>query len=182
MASPEASTAAPRLLAPILVVGLMVGVFVVLVWPTGPHPGTQRTPSPVAVTTTRAEAEAAGVLRAWDRHRADAWASGDAASLAALYVPGASAGDADVAMLGDWMARGLAVDGLTTQLLAVRVLDRGPRRWVLLVRDRVTGAVARGAGATQRLRAGTVTERRVVLRRLGGDWRVASVRPAPAQR
>lgn len=175
---------APRLLVPILVVGLLVGVFVVLAWPTTDSGGRHRETPPIASpsASARAEAEAADLLRAWDRQRAAAWASGDAASLAALYVPGASAGAADVAMLGDWAARGLAVDGLTTQLLAVRVLAHGPRRWVLGVRDRVTGAVATGAGTTVPLPAGTELEREVVLRRVDGAWRVASVRPVPRGR
>lgn len=122
------------------------------------------------------------MLRAWDRRRADAWSSGDTASLAALYVPGASAGAADVAMLADWRARGLSVDALTTQLLAVQVLDHRPRRWVLRVRDRVTGAVASSAGMAERLPEGTVTERDLVLRRVRRAWRVVSVRPAPRNR
>jgi hypothetical protein len=125
------------------------------------------------------EAEAADVLRAWDRQRAAAWAAGDASALSALYVPGASAGEADVAMLADWAARGLAVDGLTTQLLELRVVAHGPRRFVLLVRDRVTRAVATADGLAEPLPAGTITERQVVLRRRGATWLVASVRPAP---
>src|SRR5262245_30936550 len=144
MASPGASTAAPRLLLPILVAGLIVGLFVVLAWPTTGSGGRPQ-PRPVATrsaasgadpratsgdpaTPRRVEAEAAGVLRAWDRQRAAAWAAGDATALAALYVPGASAGRADAAMLADWTARGLAVDRLTTQLLGVQVLAHGRRR------------------------------------------------------
>ncbi|MFI2707967.1 hypothetical protein ACH5WX_10505, partial [Nocardioides sp. CER28] len=94
----------------------------------------------------------------------------------------ASAGDADVAMLRDWTTRGLAVDALTTQLLAVRVLGHGQHRWVLRVRDRVTGAVAAGAGRSEPLPAGATAVREVVLRRLGDGWRVASVRPVPTTR
>jgi len=181
MASPEATTPAPRLLVPILVVGLLVGVFVVVAWPSTPSggPGSHRDAPPVASVSSRVEAQAAAVLRDWDRRRAAAWASGDAGALATLYVRGASAGDADVAMLTAWTARGLAVDDLTTQLLAVHVRARGPSRWVLRVRDRVTGAVAAGAGRAEPLPAGTTSERDVVLRRVGGAWLVASVRPVP---
>lgn len=179
MASPETTPAAPRLLVPILVVGLLVGVFVVVVWPATPPGarGTYREAPAVSKESTRIEAQAADVLRDWDRRRAAAWASGDAGALAALYVPGASAGRADVAMLTAWTARGLAVDELTTQLLAVQVRARGRSRWVLRVRDRVTGAVAAGAGRAQPLPGGTTSERDVVLRMVGGDWLVASVRP-----
>jgi hypothetical protein len=185
----DARPPAPRLLVPILVVGLLAGVFVVLAWPATPRhargpageSGTHEEAHSVATTSgaSRAEAQAAGVLRAWDRQRAAAWAAGDAEALAALYLPGATAGEADVAMLRNWTGRGLAVDRLTTQLLAVRVLARGPRRWVLLVRDRVTGGVAVGAGLSEAITAGAAADREVVLRRVGGAWRVASVRPTP---
>jgi hypothetical protein len=80
-------------------------------------------------------------------------------------------------MLRDWRARGLAVEGLTTQLLEVRVLAHGPRHWVLRVRDRVSSAVAAGPGLTRSLPAGATAERRIELRRLEGAWLVASVRP-----
>ncbi|GAA1977658.1 hypothetical protein GCM10009798_43600 [Nocardioides panacihumi] len=181
MTSPEANVAAPRLLVPILVVGLLVGVFVVVAWPSTPPgaPAAHRGPPPVAGVSARIEAQAAGVLRDWDRRRAAAWSSGDARALEALYVPGASAAEADVAMLTAWTARGLAVDDLTTQLLAVHVRARGPTRWVLRVRDRVTGAVAAGAGRTEQLPAGTTSERDVALRLVRGAWLVASVRPVP---
>jgi hypothetical protein len=182
MASPEASAAPPRLLVPVLVVGSLIGVFVVLAWPApGSGGGTSPEAPPVASPrpASRTEVEAAGVLRSWDRRRAAAWAAGDRASLAALYVPGASAGAADAAMLGEWTARGLAVDRLTTQLLAVEVVAHGPGRWVLRVRDRVTAAVAAGPGLIEALPAGAETERQVVLRRSDGTWRVASVRPVP---
>jgi hypothetical protein len=190
MDSPEASGVAPRLLVTVLVVGLLVGVFVVLVWPASDAGvgGTSRDPTSVADRRagSRVEAEAAAVLRAWDRRRARAWATSDTSALRSLYVPGASAGRADVAMLRAWTSRGLAVGDLTTQLLAVGVVAQGPRRWVLRVRDRVTGAVAAGGATSRSLPAGSVAERTVTLRRWGGDWRVASVRPAtwsgPARR
>lgn len=168
-------------MVPILVIGLLVGVFVVLAWPT-PRPGggTRPTAPPVATATpsARLEATAAELLRGWDRRRAGAWAAGDPRALSRLYLPGASAGEADVAMLGAWSARGLAVDRLTTQLLAVDVVAHGRRRWVLQVRDRVTGAVAVGRESVEPLPAGRVTSRVVELRRVAGVWRVAAVRPA----
>jgi hypothetical protein len=188
--------AVPQLFVPILVIGLLVGVVVVLAWPArvpgGGSAGTDGghvagraatsapVPQPTGTAAGRVEAEAAALLRAWDRRRAKAWAAADASGLRALYVPGASAGEADALMLHDWRSRGLAVDALTTQLLSVRVVFHGPRRWVLLVRDRVTGAVAAGRGVAEALPAGESAERRMVLRRIGGSWRVASVRPARA--
>ncbi|SFC53380.1 hypothetical protein SAMN04487968_107205 [Nocardioides terrae] len=198
MASLDEPAAAPRLLVPILVIGLLVGVVAVLSWPApgsragrsegsraaapaGPPAGPPAASASHPSVLSRQEARAAGVLGEWDRRRAAAWAAGDAASLRALYVPGASAGEADVAMLEDWSARGLAVDALTTQLLAVRIVAHGPARWVLRVRDRVTGAVAAGAGLTEPLPAGATVEQRVVVRRVGTAWRVASVRPVGAR-
>src|SRR5436190_408729 len=78
MASPEATTPAPRLLVPILVVGLLVGVFVVVAWPSAPSggPGTHRDAPPVASVSSRVEAQAAAVLREWDRRRAAAGPAG----------------------------------------------------------------------------------------------------------
>lgn len=181
---------------------MLVGVAVVLAWP-APHPVRHSTaaPGPAAAARpsgtgtgfdpgsasdgpSRPEARAAAVLRAWDAHRAQAWAAGDARGLRDLYVPGSVAGRADVAMLARWRRRGLAVEGLTTQLLAVHVVSAGPRRLVLRVRDRVTGARVAPAGPTSTgpgpatpLAAGAEATWEVALRHLGGRWRVASVRP-----
>ena len=180
---------------PVLVVGLLIGVFVVLAWPAPGSGGGTRPEAPAVATavptpvvtpvvtraaSVRVEAHAALLLGAWDRRRAAAWAVGDRDSLSALYVPGSRAGAADVAMLDGWTGRGLTVRHLTTQLLGVRVLARGPRRWVLRVRDRVTGGVAAGAALTEPLSSGSEMEREIVLHRRGGSWRVASVRPVPA--
>src|SRR4051794_16820032 len=90
--------------------------------------------------------DAPAVLHAWDERRAAAWAAADPAALHRLYVPGSPAGRADVAMLLAWRHRGLHVDGLRMQLLAVRVERRSSGRVVLRVVDRVVGAVAVGAG------------------------------------
>src|SRR3954447_19129928 len=167
MASPEASAAPPRLLVPVLVVGVLIGVFVVLAWPApGSGGGTRPEAAPVAIPVAvpaagtpsvpaRVEARAAAVLGGGGRGRAAAWAAGDAESLAALYAPGAAAGVTDLAMLADWAGRGLTVRDLTTQLLGVQVLAHGSRRWVLHVRDRVAGAVATGAGLSEALAPGT---------------------------
>lgn len=115
----------------------------------------------------------AGVLAAWDRERARAWAAGDVAALRALYVDGSRAGAADVRMLRAWLARGLRVEGLTTQVLALDVVDRGPHRLVLRVTDRVVGARAVGTGTgTRPLPVARPAERQVVLRRVAGEWRV----------
>lgn len=115
------------------------------------------------------------VLHGWDEQRADAWATGDAPVLRALYTPGSAAGRRDVAMLRAWTARGLRVDGLRTQLLDVDVRRRTPERLVLDVTDRLTGGTAEPAGlALPRDRA---SRHVVTMRVVAGEWRVSAVRP-----
>jgi len=115
------------------------------------------------------------VLRAWDEQRAEAWARGDPALLAALYAPGSRAGRRDRAMLEAWTSRGLVVRGLRTQLLEVRTVRRSPSAWTLRVTDRQAGGVAVGPGVRRSLPVDAATTRTVVLHRLGGRWRVAAV-------
>ena len=55
----------------------------------------------------------------WDAARAEAWADGDVRRLGELYTPDSVAGRRDRAMLRAWLARGLVVRGLTTQVLAL---------------------------------------------------------------
>lgn len=125
---------------------------------------------------------AAALLRAWDVRRARAWAHGDRAALARLYVPGSSAGRHDLAMLRAWSERGLRVRGMQMQLLAVRVRARTADRLVLDVTDRLARAVAVGPQGRADLPGDSASTRTVVLRRLAGEWRVARVtlRPVPA--
>ncbi|MXG90596.1 hypothetical protein [Nocardioides flavescens] len=143
-----------------------------------PEPVPRAVVRPVAaeVAVQPAEAPAAQVLREWDAARAAAWAAGDLDALAALYVPGASAGRRDVAMLRAWVERDLVVTGMSTQLLAVRELRRTPDRWRLEVTDRLAGAVAVGGGVEQPLPSDAATTRQVELRMRDGTWLVASVR------
>lgn len=131
-------------------------------------PATPGAPAPGA---SRAVA-ALGVLRAWDRARAAAWARGDPRALAALYVPGARAGVADVAMQRRWHARGLRVRGMSMQVLAAEVRVRAPDRLVLVVTDRLAGAVAVPGGLP--LPRDQPTTRRLDLRRVGGRWLLAA--------
>lgn len=114
------------------------------------------------------------VLHDWDDRRSAAWATGDARALAELYVPGSAAGRADLAMLRAWRARGLRVEGLQTQLLAVHVRRRTPTRLVLDVTDRMTGGVAVPGGWS--LPGDLPSRHRIALRRVAGEWRVSSAR------
>lgn len=115
------------------------------------------------------------VLRDWDRARAAAWEEGDPAALGHLYARGSAAGRADVAMLRRWTARGLRVEGMTMQVLAVELRLRSGRRLVLVVTDRLVGAVAVGPdGRRTDLPRDGATRRRLEFRRTGSDWLLAS--------
>ena len=107
--------------------------------------------SPVAAPTAAAPAgRAAGeeqslaraVLAAWDRRRAAAWETGDVLALARLYAPGSRAGRADVRMLRAYLRRGLTVEGLRTQVLALRVPTATGRRLALQVKDQASQSFA----------------------------------------
>jgi hypothetical protein len=125
---------------------------------------------------------ASDVLRAWDAARADAFAEGDVAALRSLYVEGSGAGTSDVALLRAYLRRGLRVEEMRMQLLAVEVLREERGRLRLRVTDRLAGAFAVGEGTRVALPQDAASTRVVELRRApGGGWRVAAVR-ASAQR
>lgn len=116
------------------------------------------------------------VLAGWDARRARAWGTADVGGLRALYLPGSRSGRRDARMLARYAARGLRVRGLTTQVLALRVLRESPRLLDLVVTDRVAGGEVVGRGRRVRLPSDRPTTRRVVLRAKDGEWLVAEVR------
>ncbi|TGN65417.1 hypothetical protein EXE59_16720 [Nocardioides eburneiflavus] len=118
----------------------------------------------------------AAVLAAWDERRAAAWARGDAEALADLYAAGSRSGAADVRLLRAYARRGLRVEGLTTQVLALRVVERTPRRLALVVTDRLVGGSAVGGAAPVALPVDRASTRRVVLVSRRGRWVVAEAR------
>ena len=118
----------------------------------------------------------AAVLAAWDERRAAAWAAGDEDELARLYVDGSRTGAADVRLLRHYRSRGLRVVGLTTQVLALDVVERTSARLVLVVTDRVVGGRAVGGGSPVALPADRASTRRVVLARDDGRWLVVEAR------
>lgn len=118
----------------------------------------------------------ARILAAWDTRRAAAWAAGDAEALSRMYVAGSRTGAADVRLLRDYRERGLSVAGLTTQVLALEVVEESTERLVLVVTDRLVGGRAVGGGAPVALPADRASTRRVVLRREGGRWLVVEAR------
>lgn len=129
-------------------------------------------PSPAVVAPGRSPV---ALLHAWDRRRAAAWAAGDVRALRRLYVEGAAAGARDLAMLRSWSERGLTVAPLEVQVLAGRVVVRGPGRVTFVVTERLARAEARVGSDTWLLPRGQVVTRRVTMWRVGGRWRVASV-------
>jgi hypothetical protein len=127
---------------------------------------------------------AVDVLHGWDLARARAYASGDVAGLRSLYVDGSTAGTTDARILRAFLRRGLRVEGMRMQLLAVEVLAHGRNRWRLRVTDRLHGAVAvagsgpvAGSGARTPLPRDEASTRTITLqRRQGvGQWQVARV-------
>lgn len=170
-----------RSAVPSLVIAVLVAVALASVAATivglrrEPPPQVAQASDPPAAAEPRPEVEAAAVLASWDADRAAAWSAGDVRRLRSLYTPGSMAGGHDVAMLRRWLGRGLVVDGLRTQVLALREVRRSADRWVLSVTDRVVDGVARGE-TTERLPADLPTTRTVTMRLVGDRWLVSSVR------
>jgi len=172
-----------RLLVVVAVLGAFLGAFLVvgIVWPdTGDTRPIDPAP-PDQVSVTRGPVAAApeiDVLRSWDLRRARVYSRGDVASLRALYVDGARAADADARMLREYTRRGLRLEGMRMQILAVEVLARRPGLWRLRVTDRLVGAVAIGPSVHNRLPRDQASTNVVTLVRSSSwaQWRVASVR------
>ena len=174
----EGGVVDPRRLLPALTAAacaLVVAVLVVVVARPEPAPRPASPSAPVPAGENAVPGPAA-VLAAWDERRSAAWADGDAGALERLYVDGSGAGAADVRLLRDYRRRGLRVEGMTTQVLALRVTHRSTDRLEVVLTDRVVGAQAVGSGAPVALPVGRPSTRRVVLVREGGTWVVAEVR------
>lgn len=162
-------------LTAVLVLGLTVGAAGLLrvADPDAPRP---EIAAPLPAEDAAPHDDALAVLHAWDRRRARAWARGDVRALGSLYTPGSVAGLRDRMMLRGWSDRGLGVRGMAMQVFDARVREHSADRIVIVVSDRLTGAVAVGPGVRRRLPADRASTRTVTLRRLSGAWRVASVR------
>ena len=155
-----------RVLVASVVLGLLIGATAVVVAAGGDD-------RPVATAVAPGvESEAVRLVRAWDDRRARAYARGDAAALAELYVPGSRTGAADVTVLRGYVARGLRVGGMRTQVLGADVIRRTARRLVVEVTDVLLGAVARSGERGWTLPRDQPSRRRVVLVREDGRWQV----------
>ena len=167
----------PRRLLPALAAvacACVVATLVVtLVPPRGVRPALPARP---AAASSSVRPGPAAILAGWDERRAAAWADGDAVALATLYAAGSRTGAADVRLLRHYRARGLTVTGLTTQVLALDVVDRAPSRLVLVVTDRVVGGRAVGRGTPIALPADRASTRRIVLTREDGRWVVVEAK------
>lgn len=133
-------------------------------------------PEGSAPGATEAAAGPSRILGAWDERRSAAWAEGDPDALSDLYAEGSRAGTADVRLLRGYLRRGLMVEGLRTQVLALDVVERSSGRLVLLVTDRVVGGRAVGGASPVALPADRASAHRIVLVRRGEEWLVAEVR------
>jgi hypothetical protein len=144
-----------------------------------PEPVTDRRPEVPAAPEHGASVAALRTLRAWDRSRARAYATGSPARLRRLYVVGSTAGAADLRLLDAYRSRGLRVLGMRTQVLALAVLEARPDRWALRVTDRLARAVAVQGGRRLDLPRDRSSTRVITLMR-GADarWRVSSVSDA----
>jgi hypothetical protein len=141
--------------------------------------GTSRVASRETSTASYNNAPGVDVLHRWDRRRARAYAAGDDRALRTLYVPGSTAGERDVRVLGEYRRRGFRVVGMRMQVLAVRVLAHRRGRWRLRVTDRLHQAFAVRDGKPLALPRDQASTRDITLVRAGhGRWRVAAVTDA----
>lgn len=139
----------------------------------------QRSSAPDDARPAATTSPAAGpreILADWDARRSAAWADGDVAALRELYVASSPTGRADARMLSAYADRGLRVEGLTTQVLALEVIDESADELTVRVTDRIVGGVVVGGTANKELPRDRPTTRTLALRRVDGAWLVASAR------
>jgi hypothetical protein len=117
------------------------------------------------------------LLHDWDRRRSRAWAAQDPAGLRRLYVPGSTAATRDVALLREYADRGLRVPRLRMQVLRAAVVVDRPGRVVLRVTERLGPTEVDLGSGRVRLPRDRAQSRVVELRKVAGEWRLASVRP-----
>lgn len=110
-----------------------------------------------------------------DAERAWAFVTADEARLDAVYSSDALR-DRDAAVLRDYNARALRLEGMVQLRSSCRLVERAPARIVLDVVDRLGPTRAVAAGAGQALPADEPTRRVVILEDTRSGWRVAASR------
>lgn len=132
--------------------------------------------SSVASQRASERTRALAVLRAWDTQRAEAYATADVRALKALYLPDSAAGANDVALLKQYAARGLRIEGMSTQIFGIEIVDHARERLELSVTDRLASAIAVGDDVRQVLPRDEVDTRRISLRLVDDRWVVDEVK------
>ena len=116
------------------------------------------------------------VLARLDRRRSRAFATGDPALLARVYLDGSAPLRMDRRLLRRYADRGLRVTGLRMRVVDVRLLAGGETSAVLRVRDRVSGGLVEGDDGNSRpLRGDAWSRHRVRLERGRDGWRIAKL-------
>lgn len=134
---------------------------------------------PARPVSTTSLTQGREVLREWDAARSACWAEADVDCLRGLYAPGSAAGEADVAVLQRWSARGLVISRMHRQVLDVDVVESGERLQVLRVTDRLAGGTVRGEAGRSDLPATVARTRLIVLERGPSGWVATDVRADP---
>lgn len=167
-------TRARACILPLALAGFVIAAVWLAPWDRASEPVHR---APTAPPARSAGATALGILHAWDADRARAYATLRTQRLRELYVPGSSAGRADVELLRRYQQRGVRVAGMRTQVLSLAVLVHRADLWRLRVTDRLVGAVAVGHGSRATLPRDRPSAHEITLMRAtDGSWRVAVVR------
>lgn len=144
-------------------------------------------PTPVESQVGSERARALTVLRAWDKKRAAAYAAGDAQALRQLYLPLSKSGANDQRVLKQYIARGLHIEEMETQILGVEILAHTSDSLVLVVTDRLASAIVVGKDLREELPRDGANTRQIELKRVDARWLVGEVdedptaQPRPAE-
>jgi hypothetical protein len=130
----------------------------------------------VAVPATAAPTSWSSVLAGLDQARATAFARGDPGLLAAVYAAGSADLKADTERLRHLVSQHQRADGLTHELVSVRVVQAGRDRVTLEVLQRLRAYVLRGPGSPRTVAAGPVQRQGFSLVRTGTGWRITDIR------
>lgn len=130
--------------------------------------------------------EPAWTLRGLDHTRAVAFQSGEPRLLSDVYAPGSPLLKQERRRLLAYVRDGVTLHGMELVVTSCTVLTDDADRQVLRVTDRLLPTRAEFAdGTTRALPVDRPTRRDIELKRIAGEWRIWSIRPAsikPAER